>query len=74
MAELWHDVFRVVKKVALDPSVGPADILIVGDHAPPLWSKRGRAQFADGQVAWYRLKPREGVFTANLKSAENAKN
>ena len=74
MAELWHDVFKVVKNVALDPSVGPADILIVGDHAPPLWSKRGRAQFAAGQVAWYRLRPRDGVFTAKLKSAESAQN
>jgi hypothetical protein len=58
MAELWHDVFAVVAKFARDPAVGPADILIVGYHAPPLWSKRGRAQFAPGQVAWYRLQPR----------------
>jgi Sulfatase len=58
MAELWHDVFAVVAKIARDPAVGPADILVVGDHAPPLWSKRGRAEFAPGQVAWYRLQPR----------------
>ncbi len=51
MAELWHDVFTVVAKIARDPAVGPADILVVGDHAPPLWSKRGRAEFAPGQVA-----------------------
>ncbi len=74
MAELWHDVFRVVKNVALDPSVGPADILVVGDHAPPLWSKRGRAQFADGQVAWYRLRPRNGVFTAQSATATSVQN
>jgi hypothetical protein len=48
----------VVAKIAHDPAVGPADILVVGDHAPPLWSKRGRAEFAPGQVAWYRLQPR----------------
>jgi hypothetical protein len=58
MAELWHDVFNVVAKIARDPAVAPADILVVGDHAPPLWSKRGRAQFVPGQVAWYRLQPR----------------
>jgi hypothetical protein len=58
MAELWHDVFNVVAKIARDPTVAPADILVVGDHAPPLWSKRGRAQFVPGQVAWYRLQPR----------------
>jgi hypothetical protein len=61
MAELWHDVFSVVAKIARDPAVGPADILVVGDHAPPLWSRRGRAQFAPGQVAWYRLQPHRDV-------------
>jgi hypothetical protein len=58
MAELWHDVFTVVAKIARDPAVAPAEILIVGDHAPPLWSWRGRAQFTPGEVAWYRLQPR----------------
>lgn len=58
MAELWHDLFGAVSKLALDPDIAPAEILIVGDHAPPLWSKRGRAEFAAGKVAWYRLTPR----------------
>jgi hypothetical protein len=61
MAELWHDVFKAVADLALDPSIAPAEILVVGDHAPPLWSKRGRAAFAPGQVAWYRLTPRGGL-------------
>jgi hypothetical protein len=64
MAELWHDVFTVVASIARDPAVGPADILVVGDHAPPLWSKRGRAEFAPGQVAWYRLQPRRDATNA----------
>lgn len=58
MIELWNDLFAAVAKLALDPAIGPAEILIVGDHAPPVWSKRGRSQFAPGQVAWYRLTPR----------------
>jgi hypothetical protein len=58
MSELWRDAFNAIAKLANDPAIGPADILIVGDHAPPLWSKRGRAQFMPGQVAWYRLTPR----------------
>ena len=61
MAELWHDVFRAVADLALNPAVGPAEILVVGDHAPPLWSKKGRAEFEAGKVAWYRLTPRSGV-------------
>ena len=64
MAELWHDLFRTLRVIALDPAVWPADILVVGDHAPPMWSKRGRAQFAPGQVAWYRLSPRAGALAS----------
>jgi hypothetical protein len=68
MAELWHDVFNVVAKIARDPAVGPADILVVGDHSPPLWSKRGRAQFEPGQVAWYRLRPRRSKVAATTEA------
>jgi hypothetical protein len=64
MGELWHDLFTAIAQLALDPAVGPAEILIVGDHAPPLWSKRGRAMFAPGQVAWYRLTPNDSAVAA----------
>lgn len=62
MAELWHDVFNTVAKLAIDPTIGPAEILVVGDHAPPLWSRRGRNEFEAGKVAWYRLTPRSDAF------------
>jgi sulfatase-like protein len=65
MAELWHDVFNVVATIARDPAIAPAEILVVGDHAPPLWSRRGRAQFAPGEVAWYRLQPRAPTVGSN---------
>jgi len=71
MAELWHDVFRAVAQLALDPSIGPAEILVVGDHAPPLWSKKGRAEFEAGKVPWYRLTPRNGVIAANARGETN---
>jgi hypothetical protein len=58
-------VFEGVSKLALDPSIGPADIIIVGDHSPPLWSRRARAQFEPGLVAWYRLTPRDGAMASN---------
>lgn len=61
MAELWHDVFGAVAQLALNPAIGPAEILVVGDHAPPLWSKRGRGEFEAGKVPWYRLTPRDDV-------------
>jgi phosphoglycerol transferase MdoB-like AlkP superfamily enzyme len=58
MGELWHDLFESIARLALDPAIGPSEILIVGDHAPPLWSRTGREMFVPGQVAWYRLTPR----------------
>ena len=71
MAELWHDVFRSVAQLALDPRIAPAEILVVGDHAPPLWSKKGRAEFEAGKVPWYRLTPRDGVVASNLQDEAN---
>jgi hypothetical protein len=72
MAELWHDVFAAVSKLALDPSIGPAEILIVGDHSPPLWSRHARAQFEPGLVAWYRLTPREDAIAVNRSQKPTA--
>jgi hypothetical protein len=59
MGELWHDLFGAIARLAVDPAIGPAEIIIVGDHAPPLWSRAGREMFMPGQVAWYRLTPKE---------------
>jgi phosphoglycerol transferase MdoB-like AlkP superfamily enzyme len=72
MAELWHDVFAAVADLALDPAIGPAEILIVGDHSPPLWSKRDRSRFEPGQVAWYRLTPKEGPLLSRVATGELA--
>lgn len=56
MTELWLDLFEEL--VALALHVPGTEILIVGDHAPPLWSKAGRELFTPGQVTWVRLVPR----------------
>jgi len=56
MTELWLDLFDALTKMALE--LPPTEILITGDHAPPLWSKAGRALFVPGQVPWIRLTPR----------------
>jgi hypothetical protein len=65
MAELWRDVFASVARLALDPRIGPAEIVMVGDHAPPFWSRQARGQFEPGKVAWYRLTPREDVMASS---------
>lgn len=44
MTELWMDLFDRV--VQLTAEVPPMEILLVGNHAPPLWSKAGRRLFS----------------------------
>ena len=56
MTEMWMDVFEAISRMTAD--IPPTEILLVGDHAPPLWSKAGRRLFAPGQVTWVRLTPK----------------
>lgn len=56
MTEMWMDLFESLAKMTAD--IPPTEILIVGDHAPPLWSKAGRQLFTPGQATWIRLTPR----------------
>lgn len=62
MVELWVELFEAIARMTAN--VPPTEILIVGDHAPPLWSKAGRAQFTPGKVPWIRLTPRAENLTA----------
>jgi Sulfatase len=56
MTEMWLDLWESIIRLTTD--VPATEILLVGDHAPPLWSKAGRQLFTPGQVTWVRLTPR----------------
>jgi hypothetical protein len=56
MTEMWMDVFESLARMTAD--IPPTEIMLVGDHAPPLWSKAGRRLFTPGQVTWVRLTPK----------------
>jgi hypothetical protein len=58
MTELWMDLFQGVAQLARD--LPGTEIMLVGDHAPPLWSKAGRRLFTPGKVTWVRLTPKAG--------------
>lgn len=59
MAEIWEDLFDAVRSLALaNPET---EILLVGDHAPPLWRRNARRQFVTDRVPWIRLAPRGGA-------------
>jgi len=55
MAGMWAELFAAVAALALSPQNAPLDILIVGDHAPPLWSRQQRGLFKPGRVPWLLL-------------------
>jgi phosphoglycerol transferase MdoB-like AlkP superfamily enzyme len=59
MTEMWVDLWESI--VRLTAEIPATEILLVGDHAPPLWSKAGRRLFVPGQVTWVRLTPRAGA-------------
>ena len=58
MAEIWEDLFDAISRLALrNPET---KILLVGDHAPPLWRRSASRQFETGRVPRIRLAPRGG--------------
>ena len=58
MTEMWLEVLDKVATLATAADLPPTEILVVGDHAPPLWSRRGRSLFEPGKVTWFRLTTR----------------
>jgi hypothetical protein len=62
MAELWADLFEAVTKLAV--AHPETEILLVGDHAPPLWRRAARDCFEPGHVPWIRLTPVSGARVA----------
>lgn len=56
MAEIWEDLFAAIARLAIrNPAT---EILLVGDHAPPLWRRAARNRFEADRVPWIRLAPR----------------
>nr|WP_282449309.1 sulfatase-like hydrolase/transferase [Roseibium sp. CAU 1639] len=57
MAEQWLNISHLVRDIALSDGLAPTEIVIVGDHHPPLFSRKARGLFAPGRVAWIHLRP-----------------
>lgn len=58
LTEIWMQVFDGVARIAMDPDMPPVDILVVGDHNTPMWSRADFASFLPGKVDWYFLEDR----------------
>lgn len=57
LTEMWMDLLYRIRDIALNPELKGLEILIVGDHHPPVWTRRGRNVFETGQVPWLHLSP-----------------
>lgn len=56
LTEIWMGVFDTVASIASDPNMPPLDIMVVGDHNTPMWSRAAASHFREGLVDWYRLE------------------
>ncbi|MFC1672712.1 sulfatase-like hydrolase/transferase [Pseudomonadota bacterium] len=56
MTEYWQEVFETTIKIAKSKRIRPTNILIVGDHAPPLLVRSQRERFRFDAVPFIALK------------------
>jgi sulfatase-like protein len=73
MSEQWLNISYLVKEIALNEGLAETEILLVGDHHPPLFTRHGRNQFQPGKVAWLHLKPRPKPMTGTTTAAAKSK-
>lgn len=64
LARLWAEVLAAVRDIAADPALPPMDVLIVGDHAPPVPSRAARALFDHAHVPWIALAAKDRPVSA----------
>ncbi len=68
LSQMWADIVAQTVSIATDPELPPTDILIVGDHHTPLFTRTARSLFAPGEVAWFALKAKApGTATAAIR-------
>jgi hypothetical protein len=59
MTDAWIELLQTIAASFAAADVPPTEILIVGDHAPPLWYRKARDLFTPRQVSWFRLTPKD---------------
>lgn len=57
--QLHHVLADRISDMAMSPDLPPTDILIVGDHKPPLFDRAASERFDPARVPWIYLKARE---------------
>ncbi|HKX80606.1 MAG TPA: sulfatase-like hydrolase/transferase [Novosphingobium sp.] len=57
--QLHHILADRISALAMSPELPPTDILIVGDHKPPLFDRASNGRFDPGHVPWVYLRARD---------------
>lgn len=59
LADQWMQVMDKVADILENAKLHPLDVLIVGDHAPPFWTRAEKAFFVQGKVPWILLRSKD---------------
>lgn len=70
MSEQWLNISHLVERIALNRKLRKTEILLVGDHHPPLFTRKARSLFQPGQVAWLHLKSLDVSPTGRFAAAK----
>jgi hypothetical protein len=70
LTEIWMGVFDSVAKIANDPKMPPLDIVVVGDHNTPMWSRSAQQHFIGDKVDWYYLEHKGGNLPETGKDSQ----
>lgn len=58
LERIQGDTINLISRIAVDPKLAPTDIIVVGDHPPPLPSLQDRQCYVEGQVPYVILRSR----------------
>ncbi|WP_434054969.1 MAG: sulfatase-like hydrolase/transferase [Roseibium sp.] len=71
MSEQWLNISHLVQEIALNEKLKKTEILLVGDHHPPLFTRKARHLFQPAQVAWLHLAPLDTPPADRLAAAKS---
>ena len=67
MFEAHHALADSIDRLVMAPDLPQVDILIVGDHRPPLFDRAASARFSQDRVPWIYLRARDRAKPANAQ-------
>jgi hypothetical protein len=57
--EVHHTLANSIDRLVMAPDLPPVDILIIGDHRPPMFDRQANARFDQDHVPWVYLRAKD---------------